>query len=325
MKYLITGITGQDGIHLTNLILKNEQNPIILGTSRYSDRDSFFNNLQYLNKDFNKNKISFTSTNLENYRAVNKLIEDFNPNSIFNLSGPSSVYESHLKPEKTRASINNIFNNLTNACVEFNNFCNFFQPSSSEMFKDCGTESLTEKSEFLPLSPYADAKLEIHKSVNELRDAYDWNINSGILFNHESEFRDDNYLFMKIINSVIKIKNGQQKKLAVGSLDLVRDWSYAKDITLAMYLISNVESKSDYVIGSGMGHSIKDLVDIVFKSFNLRYEEYVDIDPGLLRKQAPKSIISDPAKIKNDFGWVPKTSFEELVEKCIKYKLNNLD
>lgn len=130
---------------------------------------------------------------------------------------------------------------------------------------------------------------------------------------------------MKIINSVIKIKNGEQKKLTIGSLDLVRDWSYAKDVTMAMYEILNEGQKSDYVIGSGLGHSIKDLVDIVFTTFYLRYEEYVDIDPGLLRKQTPESTISNPQKIRNDIGWVPETSFEELVEKCIKYKLNNRD
>ena len=325
MKYLITGITGQDGIHLTDLILKRQQNPTILGTTRYSDYDSFFNKLNYLNKNFDNNNITFTSTNLENYKAVKKLILGYEPDFIFNLSGPSSVYGSYLTPEKTHISITSIFNNLSNACIELNSFCNFFQPSSSEMFKDSGTESLTEDSQFLPLSPYAEAKLKVHLSIKQLRETYNWKISSGILFNHESEFRDNDYLFMKIINSVIKIKNGEQKKLTIGSLDLVRDWSYAKDVTMAMYEILNEGQKSDYVIGSGLGHSIKDLVDIVFTTFDLRYEEYVDIDPGLLRKQTPESIISNPQKIRKDIGWVPETSFEELVEKCIKYKLNNRD
>lgn len=325
MKYLITGITGQDGIHLTNLILKKQQNPTILGTTRHSDYDSFFNKLSYLNQNFDNNNINFTSANLQDYKAVKKLMIEYKPNFIFNLSGPSSVYGSYLTPEKTHTSITNIFNNLSKACVESNNFCNFFQPSSSEMFEDSGTESLTEDSQFLPLSPYAEAKLQVHLSIKHLRDTYDWKISSGILFNHESEFRDNDYLFMKIINSVIKIKNGEQKKLTIGSLDLVRDWSYAQDVTIAMYEILNEGQKSDYVIGSGLGHSIKDLVDIVFTTFDLRYEEYVDIDPGLLRKQTPESIISNPQKIRNDIGWVPETSFEELVEKCIKYKLNNLD
>ena len=325
MKYLITGITGQDGIHLTNLILKKQQNPTILGTTRHSNYDTFFNKLNYLNQNFDNNNISFTSTNLQDYKAVKKLMIEYKPDFIFNLSGPSSVYGSYSTPEKTRTSITNIFNNLSKTCIELNNFCNFFQPSSSEMFDDSGTESLTEDSQFLPLSPYAKAKLEVHLLIKQLRDTYDWKISSGILFNHESEFRDNDYLFMKIINSVIKIKNREQKKLTIGSLDLVRDWSYARDTTMAMYEILNEGQKSDYVIGSGLGHSIKDLVDIVFATFNLRYEEYVDIDPGLLRKQTPKSIISNPQKIRNDIGWIPETSFEELVEKCIKYKLNNLE
>lgn len=135
MKYLITGITGQDGIHLTDLILKRQQNPTILGTTRYSDYDSFFNKLNYLNKNFDNNNITFTSTNLENYKAVKKLILGYQPDFIFNLSGPSSVYGSYLTPEKTHISITSIFNNLSNACIELNSFCNFFSPQVQKCLK----------------------------------------------------------------------------------------------------------------------------------------------------------------------------------------------
>ena len=325
MKYLITGITGQDGIHLTNLILKNEKDSNILGTTRSIENNSFFSKLRYLNKEFNENKISFSSLDLEDFETTKKLLIDYRPDFIFNLSGPSSVYGSYQTPEKTYNSITSIFNNLSEACIESYNFCNFFQPSSSEMFKDSDEKILDEESQFLPLSPYAEAKLKTHERAKQLRDRYDWNVNSGILFNHESEFRDDDYLFMKIINSAIEIKKGNQKNLTIGSLDLVRDWSYAKDTTEAMYIISKEELRNDYVIGSGLGHSIEDLVKIVFESFNLRYKEYINIDPNLLRRQTPKSIVSNPSKIKKDSGWEPKTSFEELIEICIKYKIKNLD
>ena len=199
MKYLITGITGQDGIHLTNLILKNENDSNILGTTRSIENNSFFSKLRYLNKEFNENKISFTSLDLEDFETTKKLIIDYRPDFIFNLSGPSSVYGSYQTPEKTYNSITSIFNNLSEACIESYNFCNFFQPSSSEMFKDSDEKILDEESQFLPLSPYAEAKLETHERARQLRERYDWNMNSGILFNHESEFRDDDYLLMKII------------------------------------------------------------------------------------------------------------------------------
>ena len=323
MKYLITGITGQDGIHLTNIIFQKDKKYNILGTTRSLQSNLFSKNLSHLNQEFDKNKINFDSTDLNDYEAVKKLVAGYKPDYIFNLSGPSSVYGSYITPEETYNSIVNIFTNLTNACIDSNNLSNFFQPSSSEMFKDAGANKLTEDSKFLPLSPYAKAKLKMHERVRELRNMYDWNISSGILFNHESEYRKDDYLFMKIINNAILIKNGNNTPLKIGSLDLIRDWSYAKDIAEAIFTMTHGDYKNDYVIGSGKGHSIKDLVERVFGYFDLDYTEHIQIDKSLLRENTPNTIISNPEKIKNETGWEACTTFNELVDICIKFKLQN--
>ena len=266
-------------------------------------------------------KISLNNSNLNNENEVSNIIRDYKPDFIFNLSGPSSVYNSIKKPDDSYNSIISIFNNLINACIVNKRFINFFQPSSSEMFADNGNLKLNEHSKFAPLSPYAKAKYDIHQKISNLRNEHCWNLNSGILFNHESEFRKDEYLFMKIINNAIQIKNKKITSFTLGSLDLIRDWTYAKDTTEAMYYIIEDSVGDDYVIGSGEGKSIKELVLTVFDFFDLDYSNYINIDPKLLRRKTPNTIVADTKKINNKIGWSNNTSFESLIEKCIKFKL----
>ena len=321
MKYLITGITGQDGIHLTNFLLSSKKVDSILGISRSSDNTKFFQNLNYLNNSLDTKKIFLNNSNLNNENEVSNIIRDYKPDFIFNLSGPSSVYNSIKKPDDSYNSIISIFNNLINACIVNKRFINFFQPSSSEMFADNGNLKLNEHSKFAPLSPYAKAKYDIHQKISNLRKEHCWNLNSGILFNHESEFRKDEYLFMKVINNAIQIKNKKITSFTLGSLDLIRDWTYAKDTTEAMYYIIEDSVGDDYVIGSGEGKSIKELVLTVFDFFDLDYSNYINIDPKLLRGKTPNTIVADTKKINNKIGWSNNTSFESLIEKCIKFKL----
>ena len=321
MKYLITGITGQDGIHLTNFLLNSKKVDSILGISRSTDSTKFLQNLNYLNSSLDTKKVSLNKSNLYNEKEVSNIITDYNPDFIFNLSGPSSVYNSFKQPGDSYNSIISIFDNLINACIVNKRFINFFQPSSSEMFADNGNLKLHEQSKYEPLSPYAKAKYDIHQKISTLRNEHDWNINSGILFNHESEFRKDDYLFMKIINNAIQIKNKKITSFTLGSLDLIRDWSYAKDTTEAMYYITEDLVGDDYVIGSGEGKSIKELALTVFDFFDLDYSDYIQVDSKLLREQTPNTIVADTKKINNKIGWSNKTSFESLIEKCIKFKL----
>tara|TARA_B100000902_G_scaffold279362_1_gene265234 strand:+ start:650 stop:1612 length:963 start_codon:yes stop_codon:yes gene_type:complete len=320
MKYLITGITGQDGLFLTSYLKGGENN--IIGISRNKNNDTFFSSLKYLNNETDLNNIEIKNINLTIIEEVSNLISEYKPDYIFNFSGPSSVYESIENPIESKNQIENIFLNLVSSCSQNNFFPNFFQASSSQMF-DISENKLNEKSKFLPQSPYAEAKLNVHLKVADLRKKYDWNINSGIMFNHESEFRGDDYLFMKIINIAIKIKENKENKLTVGSLDLIRDWSYAADFTEAIHSIATDPTGDDYVIGSGTGTTIKEVIQIIFGYFDLDWEKYINIDEKLLRKGDSKKIVSEPKKIYEKFNWKTETSVEKLIEKCIKFKLKN--
>ena len=319
--YLITGITGQDGLFLTKNILNKEPEAQIVGISRNSHLDGYYTNLKYLIGDSFFENISIKKVNLLDSKETSKFISKINPKKIFNLSGPSSVYESLDESKKSYEIITNIFHNLTNACINLNNLPSFFQASSSEMFNQEHNECLDENNMFKPSSPYAKAKYKIHTDISNLRNQFNWNINSGIMFNHESEFRDNDYLFMKIINGAIGIKEGKNNKITLGSLEIIRDWSYAEDFAEAMFRIVSSEEGDDYVIGSGLGKSIQELVENVFSFFDLDWKLYINIDENLLRLGDPKNVVSNPKKILDKLNWKTETSFESLIQKCIEYKL----
>ena len=317
---LITGITGQDGVFLTSEILKNNSNLNIYGVSRGKNNSLFFDKLNTLIKA-STDSIKLLNVDLNDYEETKKLIQDTKPDFVYNLTGPSSVYDSLKNPSVTKSLIINIFDNLTKAIIEESLFPNFYQASSSEMFGIDNGKKLDEESKFNPNSPYAEAKLDNHFNVLKLAEKYEWNIFSGIMFNHESQFREDNYLFMKIINGAINIKNKKIDKLTLGSLDYVRDWSYAGDTSKAIYKITNEGKSNTYVIGSGKGHQIKNIVEIVFDRFNLDVTKYIDIDESLIRKGDPKSIVSNPLKIQEELNWSSEVSFENLVNICIDSRI----
>ena len=185
------------------------------------------------------------------------------------------------------------------------------------MYNQHVNEKLNENSMFNPISPYAKGKFEVHKKIENIKKEYNWKINSGIMFNHESEFRHNDYLFMKIIKSAIEIKNNKKNNLIVGSLDLVRDWSFAGDFAEAIYLICLDGNGENYVIGSGVGQSINDLVRIIFENFNLDPEEFIEVDSANLRPGDPLEIVSDPSKIKDKLNWETNLGFEDLILRCI--------
>jgi GDPmannose 4,6-dehydratase len=314
---LITGITGQDGIFLTHKLINKNKNALIIGISRQKNSSQFYQKLKSLG-NINVQNIHILNQDLTNKRSVDLLIKDVKPNRVFNLSGPSSVYESLVDPEKTVYAVTKIFDNLTSALIENNNFCNFYQASSSEMF--CGDENgvIDENSSEQFNSPYAESKLINHKKALTLANQFSWKIVSGIMFNHESEFRGSNYLTSKIITGVKNIHNKKMDSLKVGSLDYIRDWSFAGDVMNAVIDLSYNNATGSYVIGSGAGHSIKEILDIVFNHYNLNWEKYVHVDKKLLRKGDAKVKISNPEKIYQDFGWKTQTTFNDLIKRCIE-------
>jgi GDPmannose 4,6-dehydratase len=314
---LITGITGQDGIFLTHKLIKQNKNFSIIGISRQKDLDPFYNKLKLLGTD-DFSKVKILHTDLTNKQAVDLLIKEVSPTRVFNLSGPSSVYDSLNYPENTNKLITGIFDNLTESLITHENFCNFFQASSSEMLSGGLDGVIDENSEEKPNSPYAISKLNNHKKVLKLSDEFSWNIISGIMFNHESEFRDSNYLTSKIISGVKNINNNKLEFLDIGSIDYMRDWSFAGDVMDAIVKLSYGNAQGSYIIGSGVGHTIQEILEIVFGYYDLNWKKYVSIDKNLLREGDPKVKIANPKKIFSEFGWKAETSFSDLIIRCIE-------
>jgi GDPmannose 4,6-dehydratase len=323
MKILITGISGQDGIYLSRLLMEEYAKVKIIGVSRKLNRSQFIKKAKL--KDLNNTQvIDLVNCNLYNYESINKLVHDFRPNLVFNLSGPSSVYQSISNPD-IENDIKKIFNNITSSLVESNNFCKFFQASTSEMYGANNTKEIYDENEpFIPNSPYASGKLHCHKKVLQLAEKYNWDIKSGILFNHESSFRSNNYLIMKIINTAASIRDGQIDHLTVGSLDYFRDWSHAEDIVKGVFRITTEGRSPDYVLGSGVGTSIKEIVKIVFDYFDLNYKDYIKLNPEILRKNDPLKIIANPNKVYSEIGWSTKMNIENTLESIIDESINKL-
>lgn len=318
-RVLITGITGQDGIFVTKEILNLYPNSKIYGITRSPNNTVFFNNLYSIGCKNIKN-IYLNNVELLNENEIEKYLIDIQPDTIINLSGPSSVYESLNDNGKTKDKIITIFNNLVNSLIKANNFPTFFQASTSEMFGIENKGKLNENSNFNPNSPYAIAKLENHHKVKNLSEKYNWKIFSGIMFNHESQFRKQQYLFMKVINTVELIKKNKKKTLEIGSLNYIRDWSYADDIGKAIISILENGKSFDYVIGSGKGHKISQLLDIAFSYFDLEYKDFIVENRNLLRENDPIEIVSDPKKIFEDVNWKSEVNFEKLIHNCIELR-----
>ena len=313
---LITGISGQDGLFLTDYLLSNKLSSFkVFGVSRQNSEVTL-RNLKTLNKE--TAEVEICNTDLTNTTEVFNLINRIKPSQIYNLSGPSSVYDSLANQKYFQETINLIFDNLANSCIKQNHFPSFFQACSSEMFSIKNTMPLNEGSTFEPRSPYASAKYEVFNKVNSLKEQFDWNIKSGIMFNHESEFRNKDYLFMQIFNSAKKIKNKEMKFLEVGSTNLVRDWSFAGDVARAIFLINQSDNNNNFIIGSGVPTSISEIVQKVFSLYDLKPENHIKINTKLLRKGDPLEIISDPSLLKSELNWTPQLSVDDLLERMFQ-------
>lgn len=311
----ITGITGQDGTFLTSELLKDRSN-FIIGTSRQLENIYFQSRLSSL-KVSNRENLKIVNINLEKKEEILELFSNIKFDYIYNLSGPSSVYKS-LKDVSIGKSIETIFNNLIDACIKNKIFPNFFQASSSEMFATSSSK-LDENSPLKPRNPYSTSKMKNHLQVIELRNAFEWNIYSGILFNHESEFRSKDYLFPKIINQVKEIKDKKRNLIKLGSLDYERDWSFAGDIAIAIEKINKFGKQPTYVVGSGKGTTIKYITDYVFDYFNLNPEKYIEIDDQILRPFDPIRIVANPNLINKDLNWKYDMKIEDLINRCINF------
>jgi GDPmannose 4,6-dehydratase len=323
-KALVTGITGQDGSYLTELLLEKDYE--VHGIVR---RSSTFNRgrLEHLRQDpglYNK-RLFLHYGDLTDSSCLNRLLEKIEPEEIYNLAAQSHVRISFDVPEYT-ADVNAIgVTRLLDAIREvgLTGECRFYQASTSEMFGSSPPPQ-NEETPFRPRSPYAAAKLYAHWMVVNYRNGYGLHASSGILFNHESPRRGENFVTRKIAIAAARIARGLQKKLALGNLDAKRDWGHAKDFVAAMYLMLQQPEGGDYVVATGETHSVGEFLDLAFSHVGLDWHDYVETDPRYLRPTEVHALCGDYSKAKEKLGWEPTISFEDLVREMVDAELAGL-
>jgi GDPmannose 4,6-dehydratase len=322
-KALITGITGQDGSYLAELLL--EKGYEVHGILR---RTSTFNRQRidpiYQNADLNQGRFHLHYGDLADSPSIYKLIEQIAPNEIYNLAAQSHVKVSFENPEYTADIVATGTLRLLEANRQTGVMARFYQASSSEMFGKVRETPQTELTPFHPRSPYGVAKVFAHQITVNYRESYDMHASCGILFNHESPRRGENFVTRKITQSVAKIHKGLQDKLVLGNLDAKRDWGYAKEYVEAMWRMLQQDEPDDYVIATNETHSVQEFLEIAFKHVGKNYQDYVETSSAYYRPAEVDLLIGDYTKAKTKLGWQPETTFEGLVKLMVDSDLESV-
>ena len=318
-RALVTGITGQDGSYLAELLLAEGYD--VHGVIR---RASSFNTarIDHLYRDPHESDVQLHLHygDLTDSSQLARLIRTIEPDEIYNLGAQSHVMVSFEQPEYTGdvSGLGTI--RLLEAIRETGVRTRLYQAASSEMFGDTPPPQ-SEATPFQPRSPYAAAKLYSYWVTRNYREAYDLFAVSGILFNHESERRGETFVTRKISMAVARIVAGEQERVFLGNLDAVRDWGHAKDYVQAMYRMLQQDEPRDYVIGTGEGHTVRDFCKIAFGHVGLAWEPFVEVDPRYFRPTEVEALVADPSNARNDLGWEPTVSFPELVATMVEADL----
>jgi|TARA_X000001388_G_scaffold25909_1_gene18112 GDPmannose 4,6-dehydratase len=303
---LITGITGQDGAYLAELLLDKKYR--VIGLKR---RSSSFNTGR-VDHIFGHPRFHMEFFDLNDPGSIWRLINKYKPDEFYNLAAQSHVRVSFDIPENTVDGIAMGTLKIMNALRELRPNCRFYQASSSEMFGDNPSVPQSEATVFQPASPYACAKLFAHNLVNNYRVGYGMHASSGILFNHESPKRGETFVTRKITLAAAKIKLGLQDTLYLGNLDAKRDWGFAGDYVEAMWLMLQQKHPDDYVIATGETHTVKEFLEEVFSLAGLDVNKHVKIDERLFRPHEVPLLLGDSSKAKKVLGWQPKVTFKDL-------------
>jgi GDPmannose 4,6-dehydratase len=305
-RALITGITGQDGSYLAELLL--EQGYEVHGMVRRASTEKF-DRIEHL-----RDRITLHQGDLLDQRSLVDTLRAARPEEIYNLAAMSFVAVSWVQPtltaEFTGVGVTRILEAMREACPE----ARFYQASSSEMFGKVREVPQHEDTPFYPRSPYGVAKAYGHFITVNYRESYDLHATSGILFNHESPRRGLEFVTRKVTWHAAAIRHGRQTQLRLGNLDAKRDWGYARDYVEAMHLMLQQDEPEDFVIATGRTHTVRECVEIAFDEAGVPdWESHVVMDPAFLRPAEVDLLIGDPSKAKRVLGWEPKTSFEELI------------
>lgn len=319
-RALITGITGQDGSFLTELLL--EKGYEVFGVIR---RSSSFNTarIDHLYRDPHEEgtRLRLFFGDLNDSSSLNTIIRQTQPDEIYNLGAQSHVRVSFDVPEYTAEVTALGTVRLLEAIREIGIQPKFYQASSSELFGKAVETPQTESTPFYPRSPYGCAKAYAYHITVNYREAYGLFACNGILFNHESERRGETFVSRKITRAATRIKLGMQDKLYLGNLDARRDWGYAADYVEAMWLMMQAEKPDDYVIATGVTHSVRDFLDDAFGYLGLDWNNYVEIDPRYYRPAEVDLLQGNAAKARQVLGWEPRVTFPEMVRLMVDHDL----
>ena len=315
---LITGITGQDGAYLAELLLS--KNYKVYGTYRRSSTPNFWR-LMYLNI---YEKLELIPADITDMASIYEAIFVSQPNEIYNLAAQSFVSASFQQPLLT-GDVDGIGTTRILECIrQIDKSIKFYQASTSELYGNAHDPGaiLNENSTMMPASPYAAAKIYSLHQVKVYREAYGMFVSNGILFNHESPIRGLEFVTRKVTNLVAKIKVGIADKLVLGNLDSIRDWGYAREYVEGMWRILQSDKPDDYVIATGEAQSVKTLVKTAFDRVGLDWEKYTVTDRKFLRPIDVGHLLGDTTKISNNLNWEPQTKFKELIENMVDEDLN---
>ncbi|MCY4355105.1 MAG: GDP-mannose 4,6-dehydratase [Truepera sp.] len=314
-RALITGITGQDGSYLTEMLLTKgyEIHGIIRRASTFNtDRIDHL----YLDPHSPEARMFLHYGDLSDGPGLRRILEEVQPDEVYNLAAQSHVAVSFMQPEYTTdidgLGTLRLLEAIRDYCGRTGHDLRFYQAGTSEMFGSSPPPQ-SEATPFHPRSPYAAAKVMAHHLVRNYREAYDLFACNGILFNHESERRGETFVTRKITRAATRIKLGLQDKLYLGNLDSRRDWGHAKDYVEAMWLTLQRDQPDDYVVATGEAYSVREFVERVFARLELDWHEYVEIDPRYFRPVEVEHLRGDARKARHELGWKPKVGIDELV------------
>jgi len=316
LKALITGITGQDGAYLAELLL--DEGYEVHGMVRRASTENF-ERINHL-----RDKVTLHQADLLDQLSIVNLIQTVRPREVYNLAAQSFVPTSWLQPlltgEFTALGVTRMLEAVRLVDPEIR----FYQASSSEMFGAVREEPQNEHTPFWPRSPYGVAKVYGHWITVNYRESYGIFACSGILFNHESPRRGKEFVTRKVTDAVARIKLGVQEKLGLGNLGAKRDWGFAGDYVRAMWLMLQQDQPDDYVVATGEQHSVRELVELAFGCVDLDWEEYVEVDQALMRPAEVYTLCGDAAKARAQLGWEPKVTFADLVRMMVDADLERV-
>jgi len=315
---LITGVTGQDGSYLAELLLKKGYQ--VVGLKR---RTSLITT-DRIDHLFNHPNFDLKYHSLHDTGAFYRILKEYEPDEVYNLAAQTHVGVSFEVPEETVTTIALGTLRMLEAIRHIRPSTKFYQASSSEMFGDNPNHPQDENTTFMPASPYACAKVFAHNLIRNYRKSYGLHLSSGILFNHESPRRGETFVTRKITLAAARIKLGLQEKLYLGNLTAKRDWGYAGDYVIAMWKMLQQENPDDYVIATGETHTVQEFLEEVFSAADLDIKKHVEIDPRLFRPHEVPLLLGDPTKAKEKLNWVPLIKFKQLAKLMYDKDMNRL-